>query len=326
MFIRVVPFSRSFDSYGVTYSVPTLYQSSIQAWMIVKVPFGEEEILWVVFGVFWDNKLEAGLEIFPKSKDIEIRDMIEIYDDFVYLSGEQLELVDYISQHYFCVIHHALGLFFPKNLRQKIEKKTVKKIQKKEYHYHTPDIRLSEKQAEIYHDIHHSQNLISLLYWVTGSGKTQIYMRAIAENIQKWKQVLLLIPEIILSSQIGERVQEVFWEGVVFLHSGVSLAKKARYWIDIYFGNIKIIVWTRSSLFFPYNNLWMIIMDEEHDESYTSDIVPRYHARTLAEKIASQRNIPFLMGSGTPRGETFYKGLQWEYNIFQLLEVYTNKK
>lgn len=93
------------------------------------------------------------------------------------------------------------------------------------------------------------------------------------------------------------------------IHSGVTESKRIRYWKDIAQGNAQIIIGTRSSLFFPYRNLGLIILDEEHDMSYISDSAPRYHVAEVAEYIATLNHIPLVYGSGTPRIETLYRAL-----------------
>jgi primosomal protein N' (replication factor Y) len=118
------------------------------------------------------------------------------------------------------------------------------------------------------------------------------------------------------------RLKKVFWEQIIILHSGVSAAKKSQLWIDIYTWNAKIIVWTRSSLFYPYSNLWTIIVDEEHDNSYISDNAPRYNALEVAEKITDVYNIPLLLASWTPKVTTMYRWLKWDFTLLQLLEKF----
>jgi len=251
-----------------------------------------------------------------------IREIEEIYENIIFLSLIQLKIILFVSQYYIVPIHHALALFFPRNLKEKIQKQTVHKIKPSIFSYKIANIQLSLEQESIYKKIQDTTQNKHLIYGVTWSGKTQIYMKIIEENLKSWRQTLLLIPEIILTSQIGERVIEVFWKDVIILHSGVSPAKKSQYWMDIYSWNAKIVIGTRSSLFYPYNNLWAIIIDEEHDESYISDAAPRYHTLDVAEKISELSEIPLILGSWTPRVSTFYRALQWEFQLLQLLEKF----
>ena len=314
MFYRVIPFSRAFDTFGLVYEVPKNLEQDAIPWRIVSIPFRNTQGFWILSEKL--QKKDVNCDIW------DVKQIFSIVSDFCFLSSEQLRVIDFVSRHYITPIHNALNLYFPRNLLEKIEKETFHKIQASEYIYKEKPFSLTEQQNNIYNKILSWENNKHLIYWVTGSGKTQIYMKIIEDNLKQWKQTLLLIPEIILTSQIGERVKEMFGEDVLILHSWVSAAKKSKYWMDIYSGNAQIIIGTRSSLFYPYNKLWTIIIDEEHDQSYISDNAPRYHSLDVAEKLSELYNIPLILWSGTPRTTTFYRALQWEFQVLQLLEKY----
>lgn len=315
MLARIIPLWKSFDRYGLSYYVDKKKCPDISQWDIILAPFGNWEILWVfareddVWKVWNTGKMKEILEVYPK--------------DFS-LDPEYIKIIDFISGYYFTLIHHAAWLYFPKNLREKLLKRSYARIKENEYTYKQSKVLLSEKQDEIYRQIISSQQKKFLLYGITGSWKTEIYTKIISQCIEKGKQVLLLIPEIILTSQIETRMKKHFWDDILVLHSWISAAKKTQYWYDIKTGNAKIIVGTRSSLFYPYKNLWAIIMDEEHDESFISDSVPRYHAKEIAEKLSELFDIPLILGSWTPKIISFYKALAWEYKVLQLLESYSD--
>jgi len=318
MYYRVFPLTRSFDEYGLVYSVPEDLKSKIHTWILVEVPFQKSTQLAVCYEEIWelDESYDASA----------IKEIVQIIDVNFNLSELQCEIIAFIARYYIVAIHNVVSLFFPTNLIEKIKKETIFKVNPKQYSYTRENtISLSEKQAEIYKSISNGASLRHLLYGVTWSGKTQIYMKLIEDNLKTWKQTLLLIPEIILTSQISERIMEVFGTQVISLHSWVSAAKKTQFWIDIYSGNAKIVIGTRSALFYPYSNLGTIIMDEEHDQSYISDSAPRYSTKDVAEKISSIGHIPLVLASGTPTATSFYKSLQWEYSLHQLLEVYGKK-
>lgn len=315
MFIRVIPFSRSFDTYGIIYSVPKDFHGDNLVWKIVLIPLKDSQDMALCVEYISLKDTSCKLE--------NIRDIVSKVSDFIFLSEKQIQILDFLSQYYITPIHNALSLYFPKNLREKISKNTFEKIKTVDYKYNMIRISLTPVQEKIYEKIQRSQNNKHLIFGVTGSWKTQIYMKIIQENLKLWKQTLLLIPEIILTSQIGERVKKVFWEDVLLLHSGVSAAKKANYWMDIYYWNAKVVIGTRSSLFFPYNNLWSVIIDEEHDQSYISDNAPRYHSIDIAEKLSNLYGIPLILWSGTPKATTFYKALTWDYELLQILEKYS---
>jgi primosomal protein N' (replication factor Y) len=314
MYYRVIPFKRTFDTYGLVYSVPIELQNTILPGKIIVVPFRDTQELALCVWEVVESDLNCKTE--------NIKDIISIQSDFIFMQEQQLDLINFVSTHYITPIHHALWLYFPRNLIEKVAKNTIDKIKSSEYNYTSNNIILSPEQELIYKKINGNKQKKHLIYGVTGSGKTQIYMKIIADNLVEWKQTLLLIPEIILTSQIGERVKHVFGQDVIMLHSGITAAKKSKYWMDIHSWNAKIVIWTRSSLFYPYNNLWAIIIDEEHDSSYISDQAPRYHSLDIAEKLSQLYNIPLILGSGTPRATTFYRALQWDFQVLQLLQKF----
>jgi primosomal protein N' (replication factor Y) len=191
---------------------------------------------------------------------------------------------------------------------------------------------LTQNQEKVYNDIKSSKNNKILLFWVTWSWKTEIYIKLIKDTLEAWKQSLFLIPEIILWNQILDKIKEVFWKDVIIINSTITEAQKTKYFLDILHNQAKIILWTRSALFYPYdNNLWLIIIDEEHDNSYISEKAPRYNAVEVAEKIAeiswklkaeSWKEIKLLLASGTPSINSMYNWVKGKYELINLLEKY----
>ena len=143
------------------------------------------------------------------------------------------------------------------------------------------------------------------------------------KNFLEGKQTLILTPEIILWNQVTSRFKEVFWEdNVTEISSALSDAKKTDAWLRIYDGSAKIIVWTRSCLFYPYKNLAHIIIDEEHDTSYSSDNGPRYDGREVALKLSEFTGCSVILASWTPSVKSMYKATKKEYHIVTLLEKF----
>lgn len=191
MYCRVVPFSRTFDSYGLVYFVPEHLQSDIQNYQIVEIPLRTSIEIAVV------------LEVFPTLPETieqdKVKSLISIQNDEIFLLPYQAQLVDFVTTQYITPIHNALGLFFSRNLREKIQKGTLKKVQPKSYEYlNGGNALLTPVQQKSYIQIQNASQKKVLLYGVTGSGKTEIYREIILENLKRDKQTLLLIPEIIL--------------------------------------------------------------------------------------------------------------------------------
>ena len=159
-----------------------------------------------------------------------------------------------------------------------------------------------------------------LLYGVTGSGKTEIYLRAAAWCLRHGRSALVLAPEIALSSQVAHRFASRFGDRVAVLHSGLSDAERYAAWQGIAEGRYPIVVGPRSALFAPVQNHGLIVLDEEHDPAYKQDSAPRYHARAVAEHLAQQTGATVVLGSATPSVETFWRAKQGDIALLDLPE------
>ncbi|RLC65025.1 MAG: primosomal protein N' [Chloroflexi bacterium] len=165
---------------------------------------------------------------------------------------------------------------------------------------------------------------VFLLFGVTGSGKTEIYLRALAQVIAAGKRGICLIPEIALTQQTVERFASRFPGRVAVLHSGLSPGERLDEWQWIMEGNCDVVIGPRSALFAPLPNLGLIIIDEEHEWTYKQeDKIPRYHARDAAIKLAQLSNAIVILGSATPDIGSFHKALQGEYQLVELKERIT---
>ncbi len=158
-----------------------------------------------------------------------------------------------------------------------------------------------ELQARIANNVGFSVNL---LYGVTGSGKTEIYLRCIRKVVESGRQAIVLVPEIALTPQTVRRFTARF-QRVAILHSGLSATARHRFWQQISQGQADVVVGARSAVFAPVPNLGMIVVDEEHESSYKADTAPRYHARDVAIKRAQLEGVAVLLGSATPSLETW---------------------
>lgn len=175
------------------------------------------------------------------------------------------------------------------------------------------------KQEFVTHDV-------CLLHGVTGSGKTNIYAQLITETIAQGKQVLYLVPEIALTTQLVSRLKKILNTTIGVYHSRFNENERVEVWNNLlHKKNVQVILGARSSILLPYDNLGLIIVDEEHDASYKQqDPAPRYHARDTAILVAKQYNAKTLLGSATPAIETYYNALQKKYGYVPLLQRYNN--
>jgi len=318
MYCLIAPFSNSFDEVGLVYLVPAFLEAQIKKGQIIEIPFRNKIELWLVLDIW--TKLYLWVSDIDDSK---VKSIISIKNNFIFLNNIQLELLRFIAVFYFTNISSSANIFFPKNLKEKISKDKLKLESKRSYIYkyeHKKELNISQKH--IYETIQKSENDKFLLFWVTWSGKTEIYIKLIKDNLEKGKQSLLLIPEIILTNQLALRLKDVFWEDIIVLNSTIAEAKKTDFWLNIHFNNAKIIIWTRSALFYPYSNLWLIIIDEEHDNSYISDNNPRYKAIEVAEYITKLNWNKLLLASWTPSINSMYRALKGEFELLNLLEKF----
>ena len=157
-----------------------------------------------------------------------------------------------------------------------------------------------------------------LLYGVTGSGKTEVYLQAIAPLIQAKQQVLIMVPEINLTPQTVQRFAERFNVAVVAVHSNITDQVRLDYWMAVKSNKIQIVIATRAGLFFEFSALGMIIVDEEHDASFKQQNGVHYHGRNIAIVKAKMLNIPIVLGSGTPSIESYYHAQQGKYELLTL--------
>lgn len=159
---------------------------------------------------------------------------------------------------------------------------------------------------------------IFLLHGVTGSGKTEVFLQSIEYVIRQGKTALVLVPEISLTPQMVHRFASRFSSKVAVIHSGLSKGERYDQWRKIYSGEADIVIGARSAVFAPLENIGIIIMDEEHSESYKSDISPRYHAKEVAMFRANQHKAPVVFASATPSIESYYKALNGEYTLIEM--------
>lgn len=209
------------------------------------------------------------------------------------------------------------------SLNTLLEKKLVKEVKEQEYRLNNREVKeddflLTEEQQRAVDAVNLEKYETYLIHGVTGSGKTEVYIKLIKEVIKKGRTAILLVPEITLTAQIVERFYKRFGSDVAIFHSALSEGEKYDEYLKILRKEVKIVVGTRSAIFTPLENLGIIIIDEEHTESYKQDTNPRYHARDLAKFRAEYNNIPLVLGSATPALESMARALKGVYKYLEL--------
>jgi primosomal protein N' (replication factor Y) len=285
-----VPLRRLFD-----YLPPQTDEYPIARGSRVKVPFGNQELTGIVFGIATHSALSPA----------QLKPIKSVCDAFPLFPDLLCDFIEKASKYY----HHPIGEVaftgLPPALRHGKPLKQCEATEKA-FHYINPGITLNTAQESAIEAILSHQNTFQpfLLEGITGSGKTEVYLQATASVLQQQKQILVLIPEISLTPQTIERFQARFKETVFPYHSKVKDSERARTWNQVRNNEPLIVIGTRSSVFLPFQNLGLIVIDEEHDASFKQQDGFRYSARDLAVWRAQQSHCPIVLGSATPAFET----------------------
>lgn len=276
----------------------------------VRVPFQARSLVGVLIEIADKTSVPYG----------KLKQAIEVLDDQPLFSDEMFKLCSWAAEYYHYSLGEVLSSALPALLRKGAD-------------LLSPDsfTQISAPQAEVTHTVNPAQeaaiNAISsakntfrvfLLDGVTGSGKTEVYLRAIEEMISANKQVLVLIPEISLTPQTIERFRARFTVPVAALHSGLSDKERLQAWCAARSGEAKIVIGTRSAVFTAFSDLGLIIVDEEHDSSFKQQDRFRYHARDLAIMRANNLQIPVVLGSATPSLESLLNVKRDRYDYLRL--------
>ena len=180
-----------------------------------------------------------------------------------------------------------------------------------------PEIVLNEEQQRAFEEIlgrvQAAKPSVTLLHGVTGSGKTQVYLRLVQETLALGKTAMVLVPEIVLTPQMMRKFSSYFGSRVAMLHSSLKMTERYDQWKRIRRGEVDVVLGTRSALFAPLKNLGLIIMDEEQEGSYQSENVPRYDAREVAKYLCAREKAALVFGSATPTVETAWAAEQGSY-------------
>ena len=176
---------------------------------------------------------------------------------------------------------------------------------------------LNDEQMAVYNKVNLYDDKTYLLYGVTGSGKTEVYIRLILDVLDMGKSAIFLVPEISLTPQMAARVKARIKDCAIF-HSAMNDGERYDEWRKIYRGEVRVVVGARSAIFAPLKNLGLIIIDEEHEHTYKQDTNPRYNAKNVARMRADYHNCPLILGSATPSVDSFYRAKNNEYVLLRL--------
>lgn len=179
-------------------------------------------------------------------------------------------------------------------------------------------IELNSSQRRVYSSIESHPGEAFLIHGITGSGKTEIYLQLVEEMLSKGKDSIILVPEIALTPQTIDRFAGRFGNRVAILHSGLTQTERFDQWRRIKSGEYKIVVGARSAIFAPFNDLGLIVIDEEHENTYKSSISPKYSTYEVARKRCSMSGSTLVLGTATPSVETYYRALKGDLKLLEI--------
>jgi primosomal protein N' (replication factor Y) len=280
-----LPLKQSF-----TYSVPEALQPSMLFGRRVVVPFGKREMTGYVV---------KDLDEFTAS--YTVKSIKRVIDDGPLFTPMLLDLAHWMSRLYLCSQGEALSVMIPGGRRDA----SIPVLEIEEDISFEPVQTLSEEQAYAIDTICKREKSMYYLYGVTGSGKSEVFLRCAEQVIAQGKSVIYLVPEITLTVQLAKQVTTRFFNKVAILHSSLTPSQRLKQYKRIINNEVQLIIGARSAVFAPCTNLGMIIVDEEHENSYKSGNTPRYHARQIAQRRCSVEGAVLLMGSATPSLEAY---------------------
>ena len=241
------------------------------------------------------------------------------------LNTVQQEIVDRLRNNEGCSLHD-LKEDYGSRIDTLVKKGILEKV-KREVRYHIKPIAnvlrkypLSEDQIKALDAIRKTEKEVICLYGPTGSGKTEIYLELADEAMRNHRQALILVPEISLTPQMVQRVQERFGQDVIIYHSGLNDSERYQQYQRVKDGENTVVVGTRSAIWLPFQDLALIVLDEEHDNSYKQDSLPRYHCRDVAVWRAGFHGCKVVLGSATPSFETYARAKKGVYDLIELPE------
>lgn len=300
-----VPLNKSFH-----YTIPEKLTDKQLKYRRVTVPFGTRTI---------DGYVVSVIDNYENKEKIKLKDIKDVIDETEILTDEIVELANWLSKTYLCSVGEALATIVPISLKVP---KRKSKTKKRKIKISNPNFAMTDYQKiaveKIEQALKQNTNKTFLIHGVTGSGKTEVYLKSIQSAIDNNKSAIFLVPEISLTPQFISILNKRFGDIVALWHSEVTTIQKYKIFDAIRSGEIKIVVGARSAIFLPFTNLGLIIIDEEHENTYKQNNKPCYDTKEIALWRAKYNNSVTVLGSATPSIETYYSAIT---NKFELIEM-----
>ncbi len=293
---------------ALTYLAPEVLQSSLQRGLSVDVPLGRRKAKGVLLR-------PVGR---PPDPEIKLKQILSIEAEYPALPEFFLKWLEWVAQYYFHPVGSVMSLAFPPLKKATKERASsrgpVVKAQE-------PSVRptLTEEQTRVVQAVlQHPQFSTHLVFGVTGSGKTEIYMQLLEKVLAQGKRGLVLVPEISLTPQLVQRFAARFGDQIAVMHSQLTERERTNQWWEIVENKKSILIGARSALFCPIDNLGMIVVDEEHEASFKQEEKLKYQGRDAAIMLAKFADCPVILGSATPSLESWKNAKEGRYHLHQL--------
>jgi primosomal protein N' (replication factor Y) len=305
-----------------TYSIPEAFKKDIDVGQRVEVPFGNRNRIGYVVGFT------------GKSAINNIKPIKDMLGSKPLLDKQMLVLTRKVADYYCASWGEVIQAAHPANVRKR--KRTIRETPALAEVMPGPEddkerkLTLSPQQRRalnlIKRSIKSNKHQVFLLHGITASGKTEVYLQAVAYVLTQGKSSIVLVPEIALTPQTVERFKSRFGEKIALMHSRLLGSERGKQWQRIKNGQAQIVIGPRSAVFAPLSNLGLIVVDEEHETTYKQqDMVPRYHARDVAIMRAKMEGASVILGSATPSLESFYNAKTGKIKLLTLPERVTKQ-
>lgn len=294
------------------YRIPEELDGLVTVGAFVTIPFGKGNTVRKGYVI------DIGYE--PKFDPEKTKCIIGLVEGSLTIETQLIKLALWIRENYGSTMYNALKIVMP--VKEKVGKKTPTKLFMEADDVVMPRVTLNDAQQALYDRFEADYNAglrkTYLIHGITGSGKTEVYIQMIKKVVDEGKQAIFLIPEIALTYQTVARFKTYFGDRVSIVNSQLSKGEKYREFEKAKNGETDVMIGPRSALFTPFKNLGIIVIDEEHDGAYKSEMPPKYHARETAIFRAKQCNAAVVLGSATPSISSYYKASTGEYELMEL--------
>lgn len=290
----------------LTYRAPEELKSQLKRGLLVQVPLGKRKA--------------KGLLLSEESNapNFEIKNIEEIDSEYPALPEKFIQFLQWMADYYLYPVGSVMSLAYPPLKKtDKLRKSSRPPVVAEQVR--SQPLPLTSEQKTVLENIQSKPNFgTHLLFGVTGSGKTEVYLQLLQKTLSEGKRGLVLVPEISLTPQLIQRFAARFGDQVAVLHSQLTDRERTTQWWDIVEGRKSILIGARSALFCPMENLGLIIVDEEHEPSYKQDEKLKYNGRDSAVVLAKMMDCPVILGSATPSLESWKNAIEGKYNLHRM--------